>query len=119
MPFNVFNFIILFLSFHGFILNSDLGFYNGFIDRCLIGKLETASQIDKGMGMYYIGEISNDFWNTICKNNNLQNTGDYVLCLFQWNGSNTHLNFSVGLLLSCRSENIMLVRFWDGNMSVQ
>ena len=32
MPFNVFNFIILVLSFHGFILNSDLNDINGSLE---------------------------------------------------------------------------------------
>ena len=53
MPFNVFNFIILVLSFHGFILNSDLNDINGSLNK-KIDKIRYDNS-DKGVEISYLG----------------------------------------------------------------
>ena len=90
----------------------------GFRWRKFINTWTSASQIDSGCGIYNIGEISSDYWSSICKNEKLQNVGDYVLIIFQWNGTESALRFSVGLLISCRMSNLIYVTVWNGEFNL-
>lgn len=100
-------------------LNNDLNDHlYGFRWRKFINTWTSASQIDSGCGIYNIGEISSDYWSSICKNEKLQNVGDYVLIIFQWNGTESALRFSVGLLISCRMSNLIYVTVWNGEFNL-
>lgn len=115
MPFNVFNFIILFLSFHGFILNSNLNDVNNFKVRKVIDNWSSSSQVSGGCGIYKINTIEDKFYNLISKNvTTFKNVGDYTLMIFSWNGLET-LNYSSGLLTSPRSTTFCFVQVWDGD----
>lgn len=100
-------------------INNDLNDHlYGFRWRKFINTWTSASQIDSGCGIYNIGEISSDYWSSICKNEKLQNVGDYVLIIFQWNGTESALRFSVGLLISCRMSNLIYVTVWNGEFNL-
>lgn len=98
-------------------LNSDLSDLNdvtNFISRKYIRFWTSDTDISGGVGIYNIGEIATDYWNTISKNTELQNVGDYVLTIFAWNGAPSKANFASGFLISPRNF-IAYVTVWEGN----
>lgn len=98
-------------------LNSDLSDLNdvtNFISRKYIRFWTSDTDISGGVGIYNIGEIATDYWNTISKNTELQNVGDYVLTIFAWNGVPSKANFASGFLISPRNF-IAYVTVWEGN----
>ena len=88
------------------------------IYRDRISTWSSASQIAKGAGIYYIGEIDANYWNTILNGQNIQNVGDYVLYIMQWNGQADNIVFGTGFLVSPRYNAPIFVHVWLGNFSL-
>lgn len=88
------------------------------IYRDRISTWSSASQIAKGAGIYYIGEIDANYWNTILNGQSIQNVGDYVLYIMQWNGQADNIVFGTGFLVSPRYNAPIFVHVWLGNFSL-
>ena len=85
------------------------------IYRGAISTWSSASQINKGAGIYYIGEISNDYWNQInTSGQSVQNTGDFVLYMIQYNGAST-AGYGTGFMVTPRLSTPLFVKVWDSN----
>ena len=112
-------------------LNSDLSYLNNSIKSPLYGfihRRETIhlwkanTDISKGIGIYNIDEIDSEYWKSLYSGDDLQNVGDFTLCMFQWNpGDIATMNivkYGVGFLMSARSTFIAYVTVWDGNFNL-
>ena len=88
----------------------------GFIHRGVIHLWKTNTDISKGIGIYNIDEIDSEYWKSLYSGNDLQNVGDFTLCMFHWNpGSVAIMNivkFGVGFLMSARSSFLAYVTVW-------
>ena len=102
----------------------------GFIHRGVIHLWKTNTDIYKGIGIYIyiyiyiynIDEIDSEYCKSLYSGNDLQNVGDFTLCMFHWNpGSVVTMNivkFGAGLLMIARSSLLAYVTVWDGNFNL-
>ena len=94
----------------------------GFIHRGAINLWKTNTDISKGIGIYDIGEIDSEYWKSLYSGNDLQNVGDFTLCMFNWNSGNAPtmniVKFGTGFLMSTRSVFLAYVTVWDGNFNL-
>ena len=106
-----------------YLLNGSLNdVHYGFIHRGAINLWKTNTDISKGIGIYNIGEIDSEYWKSLYSGNDLQNVGDFTLCMFYWNpgGAATMniVNFGTGFLMSARSSFLAYITVWDGNFNL-
>ena len=95
-------------------LNGSLNHLDNFKFRKIIENWSSASQVSGGCGIYKVGVIEDNFYNSISKHvTAFRNVGDYSLIIFSWNGLDT-LNYGIGLLASPRSTTFCLVQVWAG-----
>lgn len=96
-------------------LNGSLNDSNNFKFRKIINNWSSASQVSGGCGIYKVGTIEDNFYNSISKHvTAFRNVGDYSLIIFSWNGLDT-LDYGTGLLVSPRSTTLCFVQIWAGD----
>ena len=106
------------ISASHFRLNTDYFNVQNIPFREHIQKLSTARQINKGAGIYAIGEIDDTYWNQINKGS-LGNVGDFTLVLFNFNGSDDGAGYATGFLFSPRWDKFFAyVQIWSGDIRV-
>ena len=107
------------ISASHFRLNTDYFNIQNIPFREYIQRLSTVRQINKGAGIYAIGEIDDTYWNQINKGV-LDNVGDFTLILFNFNGSDDGVGYATGFLFSPRWDKFFAyVQVWNGDIRVK